>query len=112
MIEELIQKSIEDFNHKKDQVIRNRLIEMNINVNMWGDLLVRKQIRFSPFVIETHEGFGQLVYYNDGSANGLFVIGFTNNNHEFDMDHPYKFSISVQSFTEEPEWNKLPKTQL
>lgn len=107
IIQEATEKLISDFNAKKDQIVKDRIKELGIDVEIYEDLLKQKKIRFNPFLREQHANGYELLYFNDGSANGLFIIGFCGL--DFGDPSELKMSISMHHFTEEPEWNKLPR---
>lgn len=109
---------IDGLNHKKEYVIKQRIIELGIDPEIYNDLMGRKKFRFNPFVLEDHYERGyQLLYYNDGSENGLFVVGFQSLNlnddsmtsNFFKHEKPLTMSLSLNYFFEEPTWNKLPR---
>jgi hypothetical protein len=66
-----------------------------------------KNKRFNPYIEEYHEGFGELYYYNDGSDNGLFIVGFTFPDFE-DSPVNFNFSARFQIIDKEPDWAKKP----
>ena len=74
MEEELIRDLADRIGLKKDEIIKDRLKELWIDV----DYETVKKMRFKPFMTEISEGL-ETVYYNDGSVDGLRVVTFKNN---------------------------------
>jgi hypothetical protein len=112
MIHELTQKIIEDLMQKKDHLVKDRIKELGLNLEYYEDLLKNKKVRFNPFIHEHHENGYEFLYFNDGTENGLFIIGFKNPTIEDNMstvnyDFEPKISASINYFTVEPEWNKI-----
>lgn len=92
---------INSINEKKEAILKERCESLGLPI---PNLKTREQ-RFNPFLLEQHKGFGELYYYNDGTKNGLFIVGFT------DLIPPEHFmstkiDIKFEVINEEPEWNK------
>lgn len=98
-IEELQEKLIQGFLKKKDDLIEARLTELGIQKP--------EKCRFNPLLREQHEGFGELYYYNDGTKNGLFIIGFKDIPFNLDTYSKLEMKIEQEYFTDEPNWNKI-----
>ena len=64
---------INDINAKKEQVVKDKLEELGIDIN-WE---LEKTRRFKSILIEYHKETGdEVYYYNDGTEEGQRVVTF------------------------------------
>jgi hypothetical protein len=97
---------MENLAKKKDLIIVEKIEKLGIDLSIWSEKIKAKRIRFNPFLLEQH-GNTELIYYNDGSENGLFVVGFSFTEPRFDEINEFKINASFNVIEEEPIWNKL-----
>ena len=91
----------------KTWMVKKALEAEGIDPSLYGPT-ERRLTRFSPFQVENHPAMGELYYYNDGSANGKFLIGFRDRPMEVNMDgRQTSATIAVEVITEEPEGAKI-----
>jgi len=100
-MENLISEIIKSINDKKEAYLIEACKKLNLPIPEFSIL----EQRFNPYLKEDHQGFGELYYYNDGTKNGKFIIGFTEfKEPDYFSDNPITLNWDV--ITEEPEWNK------
>lgn len=105
---DFIEKMINQVNEKKEEVIRQRCLELSIpepNKN----LSLR---RFNPFSREVHQGYGELLYFDDGTTNGLFIVGFKEITTDISSGiGGVGFGANFNIVYVEPDWNRKKLTK-
>ena len=84
---ELIDKLIKDIQYKKEELLKNRLLEFRPNF----DFEREKERRFKNIQCETDHLGNETYYYNDASLSGYRLITFENtmnhiNNNLYDFE--------------------------
>lgn len=103
-LQEKISKMVESIGNQKEAIVKSKMIEKGMAI---PSIDAMKQYRFNPLMCEHHEGYGDLYYYNDGTKNGQFIVGFKFFNFIDTWENPtLTTSIEFGIITEEPEWNK------
>ena len=107
-VQDFIEKMIHEINEKKEEVIKERCLELNIPEPN-KDLSLR---RFNPFTREVHQGYGELLYFDDGTINGLFIVGFKEITNDFSSSiKGVGFNTTFDTVYTEPEWNRKKRTK-
>lgn len=109
MLDTFYEQLAKELSSKKENLIKDRLIELGINPDEYEKDIIYGRRRFNPILLEVHEGFGELLYYNNNSLNGLFIIGFSEMQFpEFDSETTsHRLSASFNVIDEEPERFKV-----
>ena len=77
---DIIGKLASQINNQKEQIIKNRLLELGFSY----DYELEKTRRFKMFLREI-EGNEERYYYNDGTIEGRRIVTFVKNDIPFNM---------------------------
>ena len=78
VLQKLTEDLIDSFIERKEEIIRQALLKKGIDPEVYERNVLERRFRFNPLLIENHAEKGEFIYYNDGTKNGLFIVGFTN----------------------------------
>ena len=109
-LEDAIYSMSEDIENQKALMIQAALIEKGIDLDF--NAMLKNPPRFTRLNAEYHTTDTELYYYDDGSHNGLFIIGFRGHgvkHTELTDRKAVKVSFEYSVIHEEPEWNKKHK---
>ena len=101
-MQELIKQLTEKITSQKELILKEKCKILGVPI---PDLSL-KDSRFNPYILEKHEGFGELYYYNDGTKNGKFIVGFSDFEDPDYFNEDFKINFTFKIIEEEPEWNK------
>lgn len=106
---EMVERAADNINSQKEELLKRRMEQLKIPIPTKEELL---KTRFNPLLGVQHDG-AEYYYFNDGTKNGLFIIGFGQmNSGSFDFTkgvENQKFKIDLPIILEEPEFLKLPE---
>lgn len=111
ILEKLTEYLIDSFLERKEEIVRQALLKKGIDPEVYERNILERRTRFNPLLIEKHEGKGEFIYYNNGTANGLFIIGFG------DIEFTYynmqkncsELGLKQNIIEEEPDFLKITK---
>jgi hypothetical protein len=104
-IQEIQDKLIRGFIDKMENIIKTRIIELGLPLDKYISDMKESKIRFNPYLKCDYPDGSELIYYNDGSDNGLFVIGFYPVLNQ--LDYGTNLKIERYVYLQEPDFAKL-----
>jgi hypothetical protein len=90
------EKIAKELSLQKEKPVKGALASKGVDPELYSAGIVGRKMRFNPLLIERNP-YGEYIYYNDGSVNGLFIIGFESYQVEFSMNFDSRQPVLTSS---------------